>query len=203
MYIWMVEKNLIWFQHKNYVNASLQHAIKTDLLLETQQMVWKLSYVSREKAFIVNENVKGVFSSEETQCHSFSAGTGHVKWYQTIGRLWWNVFVCPLCVISRTACLAVVSVGLDPARLVIPTEANLWPEGPEPFHTGSTRRRRCYGERKMYACIKTWEQLKVALCCPLMTLCLLKSSILSLSFCRSHVEKAVACPSLSPSPRLQ
>lgn len=145
-------------------------------------MVWKLSYVSREKALIVNENVKCVFSSEETQCHSFSAGTGHVKWYQTIGRLWWNVFVCPLCVISRTACLAVVSVGLDPARLVIPTEANLWPEGPEPFHTGSTRRRRCYGERKMYACIQTWEQLKVALCCPLKTLCLLKSSILSLSF---------------------
>lgn len=172
--------------------------MKTDLSLETQRMVWKLSYVS-----FVNENVKRVFSSEETQCHSFSAGTGHVKWYQTIARLWWNVFVCLLCVISRTACLAVVSVGLDPARLVIPTEANLWPEGPEPFHTGSTRHRRCYGERKMYACIKTWEQLKVALCCPLKTLCLLKSSILSLSFCRSHVEKAVACPSLSPSPRLQ
>lgn len=42
--------------------------MKTDLSLETQRMVWKLSYVS-----FVNENVKRVFSSEETQCHSFSA----------------------------------------------------------------------------------------------------------------------------------
>lgn len=132
--------------------------MKTVLSWVTQWMVGKLRYVSREKALVVNEKVKRGFSSEETQCHS------------TITRLWWNVFVCPLCLISRTACLAVVSVGLDPARLVIPTEANLWPEGPEPFHTGSTRRRRCYGERKMYACIKTWEQLKVALCCPLKTL---------------------------------
>lgn len=68
---------------------------------------------------------------------------------------------CVCVSVCRTLCLAVDSVGVDSSRPTIPTEAHLWPEGPEPFHPGSTRRRSRYGERKMYARrtrLNAWEE---------------------------------------------
>lgn len=67
---------------------------------------------------------------------------------------------CAFLSVCRTVRLAAISVGVDPSRPTVPTKANLWPEGPEPFHSGSTRRRSCYGERKMYECSKTQIQRK-------------------------------------------
>jgi len=104
---------------------------------------------------------------------------------------------------GRTVCLAVDCVGVDPSRPTIPTKANLWPEGPESFHPGSTGCRSRYGERKMYACIENWKQVKVAavtavLRSPVLNVCFVFFWVTSkqdhyYSVLRSHVEKDVAC----------
>lgn len=113
---------------------------------------------------------------------------------------------------GRTTCLAVDSVGVDPAEPAVPAEANLWPEGPEPFHKGGTGRRCRNGERKILRILRVWFTEK-SCCAPriMCTSCVYpirwRYPILMLlcsGFLRSHAEKGAACqnPCLFPKPQL-